>query len=375
MSNEKIGLVLAGGGGKGAYEIGVFKYLHEVGLDSKFSVISGTSVGGLNAVLFALGDYELAEKIWLTEIDDKILDFESSSYREGALFSRNGLVQIMDKYIDLKQLKKSGKNVFVTCLNTKTLEAEYINLNDHWESRIRRYLLATSAIPLIFQNEKIRKGEYVDGGFADNVPLKPLLGEGCSRALVVILNNNYHVDFSGYDIKTQKIYPSRDLGGFDGTLDFTPQTAMSLIQLGYDDCKKIYSLQIKELLERESQEDSEMTEVDTMERIAQINAMGDGAVFLETLKEFVADPSLVNSVYTNWNLEWKTDKDPFWKKEPLAEFNGWKWQKHSLFDMARLLDNNGVQRAWGLYQKIAHQCRQFLADQARRRAAYSKADE
>ena len=118
MNNEKIGLVLAGGGGKGAYEIGVFKYLHEIGLDSKFSVISGTSVGGLNAVLFALGDYELAEKIWLNELDDKILDFESESYREFALFSRNGLVKIMDKYIDFKRLKKSGKTAFVTCKNT-----------------------------------------------------------------------------------------------------------------------------------------------------------------------------------------------------------------------------------------------------------------
>jgi NTE family protein len=45
VGQMKLGLVLAGGGGKGGYEIGVWKYLKEIGLDKKIAVISGTSVG------------------------------------------------------------------------------------------------------------------------------------------------------------------------------------------------------------------------------------------------------------------------------------------------------------------------------------------
>lgn len=56
----KIGLVLAGGGGKGGYQIGVWKYLKEIGLEKNISVISGTSVGGLNAVLMGCVDYKIA---------------------------------------------------------------------------------------------------------------------------------------------------------------------------------------------------------------------------------------------------------------------------------------------------------------------------
>ena len=41
---EKIGLVLSGGGGKYGYQIGVWKYLRESGLDKYISVVSGTSV-------------------------------------------------------------------------------------------------------------------------------------------------------------------------------------------------------------------------------------------------------------------------------------------------------------------------------------------
>ena len=60
-----IGVVFSGGGGKGAYEIGVWKYMHEVGLDRYVRAVSGTSVGALNAALFVGSTYETAEKIWL----------------------------------------------------------------------------------------------------------------------------------------------------------------------------------------------------------------------------------------------------------------------------------------------------------------------
>ena len=68
-----IGLVFAGGGGKGAYEIGVWKYLHEIGLEKYVRVVLGTSVGALNAALFVGNNYELAEKLRLNINQDKIL--------------------------------------------------------------------------------------------------------------------------------------------------------------------------------------------------------------------------------------------------------------------------------------------------------------
>ena len=40
--NDKIGLVLAGGGGKGAYHIGVWRALRQYGIDKNISSISGT---------------------------------------------------------------------------------------------------------------------------------------------------------------------------------------------------------------------------------------------------------------------------------------------------------------------------------------------
>lgn len=70
---NQIGLVFEGGGGKGAYQIGVWKYLREKGLDRYVGGVSGTSVGALNAVLFAAGDYSTAERIWKNISRDQIL--------------------------------------------------------------------------------------------------------------------------------------------------------------------------------------------------------------------------------------------------------------------------------------------------------------
>lgn len=43
---KKVGLVLAGGGSRGAYQIGFWKALKKTGLDRYVSAVSGTSVGG-----------------------------------------------------------------------------------------------------------------------------------------------------------------------------------------------------------------------------------------------------------------------------------------------------------------------------------------
>ena len=69
----KIGLVLSGGGGKGAYELGVWKALKELNLNKYISVFSGTSIGAFNAALFAMDDLEKAEKLWDEVTMDKLV--------------------------------------------------------------------------------------------------------------------------------------------------------------------------------------------------------------------------------------------------------------------------------------------------------------
>jgi len=58
----KRALVLAGGGARGAYELGAWKALSELHID--FQIVTGTSIGAVNGALLVQGDLQLAEKLW-----------------------------------------------------------------------------------------------------------------------------------------------------------------------------------------------------------------------------------------------------------------------------------------------------------------------
>lgn len=62
--NKPTGLVLNGGGGKGAYQVGAFKALRESGLSDLVTAVAGTSVGALNMCLFNYDDGLVGEDIW-----------------------------------------------------------------------------------------------------------------------------------------------------------------------------------------------------------------------------------------------------------------------------------------------------------------------
>lgn len=60
--NQKIGLVLSGGGAKGAYQIGMLRALEEAGIRKEQLVMAGTSIGAINALLYALYDVDAIRK-------------------------------------------------------------------------------------------------------------------------------------------------------------------------------------------------------------------------------------------------------------------------------------------------------------------------
>lgn len=85
--NRSIGLVLAGGGGKGAYEVGVWRALDEYGITPNIGGVAGTSVGSLNAAMFAQGSCEDAARIWSTISPGAVLTFDYlGAFKKLALF-------------------------------------------------------------------------------------------------------------------------------------------------------------------------------------------------------------------------------------------------------------------------------------------------
>lgn len=262
----KVGLVLSGGGGKGAYEVGVWKALREFGIDRNIQAVAGTSVGALNAAIFLQGDLELAERNWLSISQDKILSIDSGNIIDRlkelkisgrvslvkirkwakniakySIYSRSGLIDIINNNLDLSLISSSPIPCFVTACKLPSLEANYFPLNGCSRERIVSLLLASSAIPGIFPSEEIEGEMYVDGGVVDNIPVKPLYDMGCDLIIVVHLDRTNYIDHSQFpDAKILEIIPQEDQGGFiRGTLNFTPENAKRRIDQGYEDAKRL----------------------------------------------------------------------------------------------------------------------------------------
>lgn len=267
---DKLGIVLDGGGGRVAYQIGVWKYLKESKLYNSISAISGTSVGGLNSCLFALDEYNLAETIWTQKIQDKILSididikeicskialqFGIQNFVPGAsiisfftmlstrgYFSRKGLIEIIDEYIDLNELSKMEFPIYATCVEIPLFETRYFKLNGYDTETIKKILLATSAIPIIFPKEEIEGKYYYDGGIKDNSPITPLYEEGCTDIIVIHLKADEILKDRREGVNIYEICPQEDLGNFfKGTLDFSTEGAYRRIEQGYRDAKEILS--------------------------------------------------------------------------------------------------------------------------------------
>ena len=76
---KEYGLVLEGGGAKGAYQIGAWRALKEAGV--KIRGVSGTSVGALNGALICMDDLEKAEKLWANISYSQVMDVDDALMR------------------------------------------------------------------------------------------------------------------------------------------------------------------------------------------------------------------------------------------------------------------------------------------------------
>ena len=278
------GLVLSGGGAKGAYEIGVYKALCEHGIDRYIGAFSGTSVGALNAVLLECMGKD-AEQVWqelkftdlvnpdrsrMKRIAESLLgmntvpsssDTGSSVYSqvsdlvaEGLPFTQERISQLIDRYIDFDKLQR---DIYIMCLRVRRTflaptdrKAECFHLNRPYpwydDEQKKQIILASSAIPGFFcgaEGVRIKghDGMYFDGGYSengDNTPIFCLYEKGFRKIIAVHLEN--YADISDQKLysgaKIVNIVPSEDLGGMiSGTLNLNSEKIAHDIELGYKD--------------------------------------------------------------------------------------------------------------------------------------------
>lgn len=241
FSKNEWGLVLSGGGGKGAYQVGVFRALAEKGILDYITAISGASVGALNLLMYATGEVEKAQNIWKSISPEQFLSLNTSiNGLEDGFLSRKGIEDIIDRYVDLDIIRGSEKSLYVSTTEfseTGEEKVKYFSLNYRPNNQIRDIILASAAMPIIYSPVEIEGKMYRDGGLTDNLPIRPLYIEGIRNFIVVGLSPYTEIDYSSYPgCNFLFVKPRKSIGDFfDGTLDFTSRGAKTRIEIGYLD--------------------------------------------------------------------------------------------------------------------------------------------
>ena len=255
------GLVLEGGGTKGAYQVGAYKALRDLGIE--FQGVSGTSIGALNGAYIIQNNIEIMEDIWLTYDYTNFMNIDKESYekyknidfsvkninnvielinkaRKNEGIDISPLRELLEKTLDEETIRKSNKDFgIVTVYWDKKINPHPLYIEDIPNKRLVDYLIASSSLP-VFKLDRIDDKLFLDGMFFDNMPISLLEQKGYNDIVVIRLLDDFLgkrnlSKYKNMNIKT--IVPSEYLGG---SLNKDKDNVQKNINLGYLDAMKVY---------------------------------------------------------------------------------------------------------------------------------------
>ena len=229
--NKKLGLVLPGGGARGAYQVGVLKAFLEISQkksQSPFKIISGTSAGAINAAFLAseahMFDHSVASllDVWSNFTSNKVYKtdpvtmLKSSLHWFFTIISGGFLIPNPTSLLDNQPLKNLLKetirfsdiqnNIQSSIIESLAVtSASYMsrksctffqsnsNTND-WQKTHREgktsqinlnHLMASVALPLIFPAVRIGDEYFGDGAMRQATPLSPAIRLGAEKLMII----------------------------------------------------------------------------------------------------------------------------------------------------------------------------------------------
>lgn len=280
MKERKTALVLGGGGSRGAYEIGVWQALRELGI--KIDMVFGTSVGSINGALIAQDDFDLAVMLWreittgmifdidlpqpkksdktsktklIENVKARIADSSGISIDEAKAYAKEiiknggasagGLSTLLDKYLDEETIKNSDMEYGLITVQLPNFVPTYLYKEDIASGKLRDFIIASSTVAPAIKKQVIDGKEYIDGGFYDSIPVSMALEKGATdiiavdlQAIGVLRHDDLMIAQKNADSFTF-ISSAWDMGNM---LIFDTKNSRKLIRLGYLDAMKTYGV-------------------------------------------------------------------------------------------------------------------------------------
>ncbi len=252
------GLVLGGGGAKGAYQVGVAKALREIGFD--YHCITGTSIGAINGAFLASGKLDELQAIWsslkLSDVingDTKTLEkiiklkFKAKDIHQLAqslkgLVDQNGFdispfKELIHSRLDEDQIRKSPIDLGIITVSLTNFKPIEVFKDQIPKDLLLDYLIASANLP-IFQLQPLEGKLYIDGGFYDNLPINLMASKGVKDIVAVDLGAMGMVrKTENPNLNVRMISPSEDVGLL---LEVSPLKSQYNLKMGYFDTQKSF---------------------------------------------------------------------------------------------------------------------------------------
>lgn len=223
---NRLAVVLAGGGARGAYEAGVLSYIFDELRETRdkpvhLDIICGTSVGAINSVALAASMIEQREgmqhlvRLWSGLQMDRVLGFgwKQAASLTGVfgngiatgIFDSTPMERLLRRQVPWREISGALRRgrlraLSITCTEVRTGRAVLFmqtgpgtSLPAHSPPRTLmrsetigpKHVLASASLPLVFPPVRVGSHLYVDGGLRHNTPVAPALRLGATHVLVV----------------------------------------------------------------------------------------------------------------------------------------------------------------------------------------------
>ena len=242
----KQAIALAGGGTKGAYQVGAWKAMRELGIP--FDIVTGTSIGSVTAALMVQDDFDRAWELWthiteeqiMLERDDatphekrelaalaehpeqlvaRVRDWADLNRRTADITPYRALVH---QYLDEARFFASPVDFGLMTARFPSFQPVEVRKQDIAPGYLPQWILASSACFPMFPMCEIDGQNYLDGAYSDNLPISTAFRLGADRVIAIGLKpETPEKKYTNHPLVTY-IAPAEPLGKL---LEFDPDAA------------------------------------------------------------------------------------------------------------------------------------------------------
>ena len=267
----RIGLVLSGGGAKGAYQTGVFHALEDAGLADHITAISGCSIGAYNGLLYSIGGTEILRDYMIRfpalmeayrQTEDAVVEESKQAVARGGVslsqfetdsrfwkYGSDGLMGYVRSALAEYDVSSLKRRLYACSYSLERERPEYFCLNRLSKEEIAKVVVSSGTLPYVFPPVKIGDSCFTDGAVmpeickapapSDKIPLRPLMEEPLNVIISVFLKPHDQIDhaYVPEHIRYLELRPSIPLepAPSAGTMDFNPEHLKEREEIGYRD--------------------------------------------------------------------------------------------------------------------------------------------